>query len=164
MPKKRKLTEEPAITLWVRERYGYPPIPITCKKSDTIAHLVGRSMKTFYPKGATKSGYIIAQHNNVTIHHKTKLGDVRDVSAEDPIILDQHVPCKYFVCFRAAIQILLCSWVTVGQLYGDTKYSPHIWQWSGSSQGTSTRSQEFLWFLKDSTKEKGDDNIVSSEG
>lgn len=53
-------------------------------------------MKHFYSRG-TKLVYITVQHKEVRIHYKTKLADIKDVSYDDPLILDQHVPSKYIL-------------------------------------------------------------------
>ena len=115
------------LTLWVREKYGYPPILITCKdKSDTVAHLVGCLIKRFYPKG-TKSVYTTVQHKEVRIHHIIKLANIKDVSYDDPLILDQHVPCKY-IWYVFMLQYKFCFVVEV--LLDNYKVTPrtnHMW-------------------------------------
>lgn len=39
--------------------------------------------------------YIVVHHKNILIEHDTFIKDIQNITKEDPLVVEQHHPCKY---------------------------------------------------------------------
>ena len=89
-------------TLWVRDRYNYPPVLVHCEKSDTVAKWIRQlvKIKPFSDwMNTSLLDYTVVKHEDGVISHNTCLNNIPEVTFEDPLTVEQHVPCDYYYVF-----------------------------------------------------------------